>query len=158
MFTPVGILVNSNRGTAHLEFTPNLMWRMGLFSKKPAPLTGAPTVHRIKSYAAESGYVYEYFYEGHRQWRDGLGRGVEFEFRVSAGREQWLPAAVVVADRAVQVWEAARARTLSSTERYAIAKLALFQAFDERTTPPEAAMEVRVSGTDVEAIAERLGL
>lgn len=158
IITPVGILVNSNGGTGRLEFTPNLMWRMGLFSKKPAPLTGAPAVHRIKSYAAESGYVYEYFYEGHRQWRDGLGRGVEFEFRVSAGREQWLPAAVVVADRAVQVWEAARARTLSSTERYAIAKLALFQAFDERTTPPETALEVRVSEADVEAIAERLGL
>ncbi len=115
-------------------------------------------MRRIKSYAAESGYVYEYFYEGHRQWRDGLGPGVEFEFRVSAGREQWLPAAVVVADRAVHAWEAARTRTLSSTERYAIAKLALFQAFDERAAPPETAVEVRVSEAGVEAIAERLGL
>ncbi|MGD0666807.1 MAG: hypothetical protein ABSB23_04545 [Bryobacteraceae bacterium] len=131
---------------------------MGLFSKKPAPLAGAPAVRRIKSYAAESGYVYEYFFEGHRQWRDGLGRGVEFEFRVSAGREQWLPAAVVVPDRAVRAWEAVHARTLSSTERYAIAKLALFQAFDERAAPPETAVEVRVSDGGVEAIAERLGL
>jgi hypothetical protein len=134
------------------------MWRMGLFSKKPAPLAGAPAVRRIKSYAAESGYVYEYFFEGHRQWRDGLGRGVEFEFRVSAGREQWLPAAVGVPDRAVRAWEAVHARTLSSTERYAIAKLALFQAFDERAAPPETAVEVRVSDGGVEAIAERLGL
>ncbi|MGB7761062.1 MAG: hypothetical protein WBL61_14605 [Bryobacteraceae bacterium] len=134
------------------------MWRRGLFSKKPAPLTGAPAVHRVKSYAADSGYVYEYFYEGHRRWCDGLGRGVEFEFRVSAGREQWLPAAVVVADRAVQAWEAARARTLSSTERYALAKLALFQAFDQRTAPLATAVDVRVSAADVEAIAERLGL
>lgn len=134
------------------------MWRMGLFSKKPAPLAGAPAVRRIKTYAAESGYAYEYFYEGHRQWRDGLGHGVEFEFRVSAGREQWLPAAVVVADRAVHVWETAHARTLSPTERYAIAKLALFQAFDERSAPPETALEVRVAAAEVEAIAERLGL
>jgi hypothetical protein len=134
------------------------MWRMGLFSKRPAPLAGAPAVRRIKSYAAESGYVYEYFYEGHRQWRDGLGRGVEFEFRVSAGREQWLPAAVVVADRAVHVWETAHARTVSPTERYAIAKLALFQAFDQRPAPPETAVEVRVAAADIEAIAERLGL
>ncbi len=131
---------------------------LGLFSKKPAPLAGAPTVRRIKSYAADSGYVYEYFYEGHRPRRDGLGSGEEFEFRVSVGRRQWLPAAVVLADRDVRAWEAARARTLSSTERYAIAKLALFQSFDERAGPPETAMVVRVAADDVETIAGRLGL
>ncbi len=158
MFTPVGILVNSTWGTVGCKFTRSLMWRIDLFSKKPAPLAGAPAVRRIKSYTARSGYVYEYFFEGHRQWRDGLGRGVEFEFRVSAGREHWLPAAVVVADRAIRPWEAAHARTLSSTERYAIAKLALFQAFDERAAPPETALEVRVSEAGVEAIVDRLGL
>jgi hypothetical protein len=131
---------------------------MGLFSKKPTPLAGAPSVRRIKSYAAESGYVYEYFHEGHRPWRDGLSGGVEFEYRVSVGRAQWLPAAVVVADREVKAWEAARARTLSSTERYAIAKLALLQSFDQLATPPETAIEVRVSAADIETIAERLDL
>jgi hypothetical protein len=134
------------------------MWGMHLFSKRAAALSGAPAVRRIKTYASLSGYAYEYYYEGHRPWRDGLGPGVEFEFRVSAGRERWLPAAVVVADRAVDVWETAHARTLSSTERYAIAKLALFQAFDARPAPPDAALEVRVAAADVEAIVERLGL
>jgi hypothetical protein len=134
------------------------MWWTGLFSKKPAPLAGQPARRRIKSYAADSGYVYEYFYQGHRPWCDASGAGVEFEFRVSAGRAQWLPAAVIVADRVLRDWEAARARTISSTERYAIAKLALFQAFDQRATPPDAAIEVRVPAADVETIAERLGL
>jgi len=132
------------------------MWRLGLFSKKPAPLAGVPAVRRIKSYTAESGYVYQYFYEGHRQWRDERGRGIEFEFRISAGREQWLPAAVIVSDRAVERWQSAHARTLSSTERYAIAKLALFEAFDRHETPPAAALEVLVTPVDVEAISERL--
>jgi len=132
------------------------MWRLGLFSKKPAPLAGVPAVRRIKSYTAESGYVYQYFYEGHRQWRDDRGRGVEFEFRISAGREQWLPAAVVVTDRALDPWQSAHARALSSSERYAIAKLSLFRAFDRHEAPPEAALEVLVSPADVEAIAERL--
>ena len=36
------------------------------FSKKPLPLTGAPAVRRLKSYSAQSGYVYQYFYEGQR--------------------------------------------------------------------------------------------
>ena len=131
---------------------------MGVFSKRPAPLAGAPPVRRIKHYAAESGYVYEYSYEGRRRWRDGVGPGEEFEFRTSAGREQWLPVTVVVADRAVHPWETAHERTLSSTERYAIAKMALFQVFDERVKPPDAAVRVHVAEADVDAITERLGL
>jgi hypothetical protein len=134
------------------------MWWIGLFSKKPTPLAGQPARRRIKSYAADSGYVYEYFYQGHRPWCDASGAGVEFEFRVSAGRSQWLPAAVVVADRELRDWEAAHARAVSPTERYAIAKLALFQAFDQRATPPDAAIEVRVPAAEIENIAERLGL
>jgi hypothetical protein len=134
------------------------MWRMGLFSKKPAPLWGAPAVRRVKRYAADSGYVYEYFYEGHRLWCDGQSRGLEFEFRVSAGREHWLPAAVVIADDAVAPWQAAHGFALTSTERYAIAKMALFQTFDGLAAPPEAAVEVRVSAADAEAFADRLDL
>jgi len=37
-----------------------------LRKKKEAPLTGAPAVRRQKTYSAESGYVYQYFYEGQR--------------------------------------------------------------------------------------------
>jgi hypothetical protein len=131
---------------------------MGLFSKKPAPLHGVPAARRVKRYAADSGYVYEYFYEGYRLWCDGESRGLEFEFRVSAGREQWLPAAVVIADDALEAWQAAHGFALTSTERYAIAKLALFQTFDGLAAPPERAVEVRVSTADAEAFADRLDL
>lgn len=115
-------------------------------------------MRRIKSYAAESGYVYEYSFQGHRDWRDALGAGKEFEFLISAGRESSVPATVVVADRALRPWETAHARTLSPTERYAVAKLALFQFFDRRDTPPTAAVAVSVAEADVPAIAERLAL
>jgi hypothetical protein len=47
---------------------------------------------------------------------------------------------------------------LSSTERYAVSKLALFQAFDERATPELMTQEVRVRAADVAAIIETLGL
>jgi hypothetical protein len=134
------------------------MWWTRLFSKRPTPLAGQPASRRIKSYAADSGYVFEYFYQGHRPSSDASGAGVEFEFRVSTGRAQWLPAAVIVADRELRNWEAAHARTISPAERYAIAKLALFQSFDRCAAPLEAAIDVRVPAADVEAIAERLGL
>ena len=50
------------------------------------------------------------------------------------------------------------ARELSLTERYAVAKIALFQAFDERPDPAQLRDEVRVRNADVEGIIETLGL
>src|SRR5215469_1603752 len=100
------------------------------FRKKNTPLTGAPAVRRQKTYSAQSGFVYQYFYEGQRP--SGPERGTEYVFDVSADRKSWAPVSVVVSTEAVESWQEQTQRTLSSAERYAIAKMALFQAFDER--------------------------
>src|ERR1700704_2041847 len=102
------------------------------FRKKDAPLTGAPAVRREKTYSAESGYVYQYFYEGQRAAKRQSGSGTQFVFHVSADRKSSFPVSVFVSDSALEVWETEHDRTLSSTERYAVAKMALFQAFDQR--------------------------
>jgi hypothetical protein len=128
------------------------------FSKKPLPLTGAPAVRRLKSYSAQSGYVYQYFYEGQRPFRSGGESGIEFVFSVSADRKAFHPVSVLVSESALLGWEQAHDHTLSSTERYAISKMALFQAFDERATPDLMKQEVRVRAADVSAINETLGL
>ena len=128
------------------------------FSKKPLPLTGAPAVRRLKSYSAQSGYVYQYFYEGQRLFRSGGESGIEFVFSVSADRKAFHPVSVLVSESALLGWEQAHDHTLSSTERYAISKMALFQAFDERATPDLMKQEVRVRAADVAAINETLGL
>src|ERR1017187_5582978 len=91
------------------------------FSKKPLPLSGAPAVRRLKSYSAQSGYVYQYFYQGQRPFRGGGERGLEFGFTASADRRTWHPVSVLVAEGAVRAWEQAHAHPLSSTERYAVA-------------------------------------
>ena len=129
-----------------------------LFSKKPVPLSGAPAVRRLKTYSAQSGYVYQYYYEGQRAFQHGTDAGTEFVFTVSADRKNWHPATVLVAENAVLAWEQQHDRALSSTERYAICKMALFQAFDERATPDLMRAEIRVRGADVEGIIESLGL
>jgi hypothetical protein len=121
------------------------------FAPKPVPLSGAPAIRRMKTYSAQSGYVYQYFYEGQRP-------GTEFVFSVSADRKVWGPVTVVVNDGAVKAWEQAHARELSATERYAIAKLALFQAFDERALPKDMKEEVRLREVDIQGIVEMLGL
>ena len=128
-----------------------------LFGKKALPLTGAPAVRRLKSYSAQSGYVYQYFYEGQRPSSAGES-GTEYVFTVSADRKTYHPVSVLVGEGEVRAWKQAHGRELASTERYAVSKMALFQAFDERATPPLMKQEVRVRGTDMAAIIETLGL
>lgn len=112
----------------------------------------------MKTYSAQSGYVYQYFYEGYRPCVAGAEKGMEFVFSISADRKKWEPTSVLVADAALAMWEQAHARQLSGTERYAIAKMALFQAFDERATPDRMKLEVQLRSADLEAIVETLGL
>jgi hypothetical protein len=129
-----------------------------LRKKKEAPLTGAPAVRRQKTYSAESGYVYQYFYEGQRAAvRDGAG-GTQYVFNVSADRKSSLPVSVFVSDAALESWQIQHARPLVSNERYAVAKLALFQAFDRRGEPSQMSKEVRVLADDVETILATLDI
>jgi hypothetical protein len=123
-------------------------------------LSGAPTVRRLKTYSAQSGYVYQYYYEGQRPQHKSRGSGdaTEFVFTISADRKNWHPASVVIEENAIRAWQQAHGRELSSTERYAVCKMALFQAFDERSAPEQMKSEVRVRTADVEAIIESLGL
>jgi hypothetical protein len=123
-----------------------------LRKKKEVPLTGAPSVRRQKTYSAESGYVYQYFYEGQRPaTRDGAA-GVQYVFNVSADRKTSTMISVFLAAAVLDVWEQGRGRILGSTERYAVAKMALFQAFDRRADPSLMREEVRVAAEDVESI------
>jgi hypothetical protein len=128
------------------------------FAPKSAPLQGKPDIRRLKTYSAQSGYVYQYFYEGHREFRSAGASGVEYVFSLSADRKNWNPVSVLVADAAVVEWQQSHQRDLSATERYAIAKMSLFQACDERATPELLKQEIRVRAADVEAIVETLGL
>jgi hypothetical protein len=126
-----------------------------LFSRKGA-LTGAPAARRVKTYSALSGYVYRYYYQGRRPFRPG-GAGTEFVFSVSADGRAWRPASIMIAGAAMAAWQNAHQRELSSTEVYALAKMALFRAFDERAHPAHMQGDVRVSEADIEAIAATLG-
>jgi hypothetical protein len=129
-----------------------------LFRKKAGPLTGAPAVRRQKTYSAQSGYVYQYYYEGHRAFRRDDEQGTEFVFDVSADRKNSAPVSVFVTDEAVVTWEGKHGRSLVASERYATAKIALFQAFDERAHPGLMKQDIRVRAADLEAILEGLGI
>ena len=125
---------------------------------KAQPLTGAPAVRRQKTYSAQSGYVYQYYFEGRRPYVRASEAGVEYVFDVSSDRKNSFAASVLVSDGAVAQWEAQHGRNLNSTERYAIAKMALFQAFDERPDPASMRQEILARPADVQAILEALDI
>jgi hypothetical protein len=126
--------------------------------REPIPLTGAPAAPRRKTYSAQSGYVYNYTFQGRRPVTRAGDSGDEYVFEVAPDAKTLFPVSVFVAGEAVSQWEAAHRRELTSTERYAIAKMALFQAFDERSNPGEMREEICVRPADVEAILETLGI
>jgi len=128
------------------------------FSRNSAPLSGAPAAPRLKVYAAESGYVYHYFYEGYRASTAPAETGTEYVFQISHDRQAWRPLAVFLPEAALPEWQQAHARELSSTERYALVKMALFQAFDQCATPSGLRNSVRVYPADVEILLEKLGV
>lgn len=123
-----------------------------------APLSGAPAVRRLKCYSASSGYVYEYYFEGQRAARRGPDRGTQYVFAVTADRKNYFPVSVFVAERCLKQFEKAHRRTVTGAERYAVAKISLFQAFDERPSPDALREEILVGPGQVEAVFERLGL
>lgn len=122
------------------------------------PLTGAPAIRRLKLYTALSGYVYQYFYEGQRAASRDQQTGTQYVFQVSGDRKAYAPVSVFLARAVLAPWEAAH-HALNSTERYAIAKMALFQALDRWEHPRLAAhAEVRVTGEDVAGILDTLDM
>src|SRR5207302_5733890 len=93
---PTGILVNGSVPQYAREKTLGEIVFRNLFSRKKSPLTGAPPVRRLKTYSAQSGYVYQYYYEGHRDFRSGGESGTEFVFQISADRKTWDATSVLV--------------------------------------------------------------
>ena len=127
-------------------------------SRKPQPLTGVPAIRRQKTYSGQSGYVYQYYFEGHRPYKRERDHGTEYVFDVSGDRKTSTPVSVLLSSAALEDWEGKHGRTLHASERYAIAKLALFQAFDERPSPAAMSADVGVRAADVEAILITLGI
>ena len=120
------------------------------------------TVRRVKSYSAADGYVYQYyFFEGNRAQR-GACPGGEFTYVVSADRRFAYPFKIFVKQSALDAWAKQNGRPLTSSEEYAVAKMRLFQAFDEGAVhaPPDGGppAEVLVDESNLEELLGQLGI
>jgi hypothetical protein len=119
-------------------------------------------VRRVKSYSAADGYVYQYyFFEGNRAQRNGT-LGGEFTYVVSSDRKSAFPFKIFVTQSALEAWAKVNGRSLTSSEEYAVAKMRLFQAFDEGLVkpPPDGQQpgEVLVDESNLEEMLGRLGI
>jgi hypothetical protein len=90
---------------------------------------------RYKSYAAETGVSYQYFFAArHRVLRpEGQGPGSDYSFVVTAHQRSPFTLRVFISDRAVAAWRQAHGRELDPNELYAAAKMQLFRSFEKRS-------------------------
>ncbi len=90
------------------------------------------TVRRMKTYTAETGYVYQYYFVGSRPALAAAPESpaTEFIFDVTFDRKTTFAVSIFLRNSAVADWSRAHSRSLNDAERYAAAKLALQRAFD----------------------------
>ena len=121
------------------------------------PLRGRPPIRREKAYAADSGYVYQYTYEGYRPvLRSGVG-GRDFVFRCTSDRSAHFSITVFAPDESFSEWEVEQDRELNEVERYAVVKMHLFETFDD-LSQLQGDMVFEVAAEDVRAHVETLDL
>ncbi len=75
------------------------------------------SAHRIKSYSAETGIVYQYSFQASRRAGRGLlVGGTMYLFEVSRDRKGAFPLPVFVRDDSLRAWEKRNGRALSNAE------------------------------------------
>lgn len=128
-------------------------WRK-LFGRTPSVSISQPR-RRVKTYSAESGYVYTYWFLGFLR----IGRprsGFRYEFQVSAGSSLQKMIPVFLGESVLATWESSH-RALSASERFGIAKIALRNALDATPALSELS-DVAPAEEEIARIAETLDL
>lgn len=115
-------------------------------------------VRRLKTYTAERGFVYQYYFVGQRRAVDGSS-ATEYVFDVTSDRSRTIVAvSVFVEDAALSHWAAAHGRELGETERYATAKLCLQNGLDRVEDLTKDGRQMKVTPEGIEDLLEPLGL
>jgi hypothetical protein len=166
LFQPRYVLIRNTAGTELFQFGTGPSTNSYVdFHPRPSNNPRMPrpdAVRRVKSYSAADGYVYQYyFFEGDRAQRNGAPGG-EFTYVVSADRKSAFPFKIFVKQSALEAWANVNGRSLTSSEEYAVAKMRLFQAFDEGLVKPspdgQQPGEVLVDESNLEEMLGRLGI
>jgi hypothetical protein len=115
-------------------------------------------VRRVKSYSAASGYVYQYYFYEVDKARRGPSLGTEYVYMVSIDRKKVFPVKIFVVKDALEKWSARSGQQLTGTEEYAVAKMRLFQAFDEIEELAAKTPELLVDDTNLDNLLSQLDI
>jgi hypothetical protein len=115
-------------------------------------------LRRVKSYSAATGFVYQYYFYEVEKKRRGSASGTEYVYIVSADRKNTFPVRIFVRGNAIEKWAARSGQTLTGTEEYAVAKMRLFQAFDEIESLDEKSSDLVVDESNLESLLSQLDL
>jgi len=115
-------------------------------------------VRRVKSYSAATGFVYQYYFYEVQKTRRGFSAGTEFVYMVSVDRQRVFPLKIFVRKDALEKWSARTGRGLSGTEEYAVAKMRLFQAFDEVEGLAASPPDLQVDDSNLDGLLSQLDL
>jgi hypothetical protein len=88
---------------------------------------------QLKTYAAQTGLVYQYYFVGQRPALDSVPEppSTEYIFDVTSDRKTTFAVSIFLSQQALDHWSTMRGRALTEPERYAGVKLRLLQGLDE---------------------------
>jgi hypothetical protein len=113
-------------------------------------------LRRVKTYTAQTGYVYQYYFVGMRPALEGPA--IEYIFDVTSDRKTTYAVSVFLRPEALAAWADKRGRTLGDPEQYAAVKLRLMQAFDEIPDMLKEGRHLTVSGDNVVSLLDSIGV
>src|SRR5512133_3719069 len=116
------------------------------------------TLRRVKTYTAQTGYVYEYYFVGQREAKSAGTPATEYIFDVISDRRARYSISILVTSGALETWAGNHGRKLSSPEQYAAAKLRLQQGFDEISDMLAEGRTLDVSSSNIEGVLSPLEL
>jgi hypothetical protein len=118
------------------------------------------TVRRLKTYTAQTGYVYDYYFVGKRAALEGdpLAPATEYVFDISCDRKTTCAVSVFLSPQVVEAYTTSRGRTLSEPEQYAAVKMRLLQALDEITDMLHNGRRLTLDAEILSALLESVGI
>ena len=117
-------------------------------------------LRRMKTYTAQSGYVYQYYFVGKRAALADAAEAPanEYVFDVTPDRKTTYAVSVFVKPEALAAWADQHGRKLTDSEQYAAAKLRLLRGFDEMENVRTHSRRLVVDASNIRELLAELAL
>jgi hypothetical protein len=116
------------------------------------------TVRRLKTYPAQTGFVYTYYFVGKRRALATEAPAAEYIFDASPDRKVTFAVSVFMLDSAVAAWGQRHGRPLREAEEYAAAKMRLLRCLDEVEDVMGRGRRLQVDPAELEELLAELGV